>query len=203
MKYTSIILAAGTSKRMKTPKVFLRWGNSTVIETIIAAIQQAGVEEVLIVAGGNYKKICNLVYGNIHVKVVFNPHSKNDSMMTSLQTGVTNLSFGIEGCLVFLGDQPMIQPATIQAIIQTAIHEDCDLIIPSFQFRRGHPLLIKNSLFPDLLKQSEETTLRDFIEAHNETIHYVDVPTNEVLLDIDTPEDYKKYKPLNSGTSHD
>jgi len=66
-----------------------------------------------------------------------------------------------------------------------------DLIIPSFQMRRGHPWLVGRSLWPALNSLSEDQTMRDFLRQQQSNIHYLVVDTPSILQDMDTPEDYQ------------
>ncbi len=65
------------------------------------------------------------------------------------------------------------------------------IIIPSYQLKRGHPILIDRALWPEVLALPETATLRDFVRAHEAQICYVVVETDSVLKDLDTPEDYE------------
>jgi molybdenum cofactor cytidylyltransferase len=67
-----------------------------------------------------------------------------------------------------------------------------DLIIPSFQMRRGHPWLIGRRLWPGLSSLSADQTMRDFIHQQQDQIHYLLVDTSSILQDMDTPEDYQR-----------
>jgi len=68
-------------------------------------------------------------------------------------------------------------------------------VAPSYQMRRGHPMLFHRSLWPEILALHPPQTLRDLLLAHAERIHYVTVDTPTILQDVDTPEDYLKFRP--------
>jgi molybdenum cofactor cytidylyltransferase len=61
--------------------------------------------------------------------------------------------------------------------------------------RRGHPWLVDRALWPELLALQSPYTLRDFLTAHAGEIRYLDVDTDSILQDLDTPEDYTQQKP--------
>ena len=113
-------------------------------------------------------------------------------MLVSIQVGVRALSddvsAALSAALIVLGDQPRIQRTIIQQII--AAQQAEAIIIPSYQMKRGHPILIDRALWPAVLALPETATLRDFIRAHDDQIRYVVVETDSVLKDLDTPEDY-------------
>jgi len=68
------------------------------------------------------------------------------------------------------------------------------LVVPSFQMRRGHPWLVERSLWSEIL-DIQNGTMREFLDKHANQIQYVNLSTPTILQDLDTPEDYLKYKP--------
>ena len=73
------------------------------------------------------------------------------------------------------------------------------LIVPSFQKRRGHPWLVEQSFWSEILDLKPPATMRDFLQSHAGFIHYLPVYTPTVLKDLDTPEDYALMRPENPG----
>jgi molybdenum cofactor cytidylyltransferase len=88
-----------------------------------------------------------------------------------------------------LGDQPRLRREIVQRVIAAA--EPDKLIIPSFQMKRGHPILIPRSMWPGILALPPEASLRDVIRANEARLRYVLCDDDSVLRDIDTPEDYR------------
>jgi molybdenum cofactor cytidylyltransferase len=70
-----------------------------------------------------------------------------------------------------------------------------NLIVPSFQMRRGHPWLVARPLWNELLEMKSPQSPREFLNKHAGEIHYVEVGTPSILADLDTPEDYQKSHP--------
>jgi len=58
---TGIVLAAGESKRMGEPKMLMPWGKSTVLQTVISTLQAAGINDVLVITGGNHEQVESLI----------------------------------------------------------------------------------------------------------------------------------------------
>jgi molybdenum cofactor cytidylyltransferase len=69
------------------------------------------------------------------------------------------------------------------------------LIVPSYQKHRGHPWLIDCSLWGEVLALKPPENLRDFLRAKTEQIHYLEVDSPSILQDLDTPEDYQRFRP--------
>jgi molybdenum cofactor cytidylyltransferase len=190
----AVILAAGQSRRMGQPKMILPWGNLTVIGQVASVLAEAGVEEIVAVVGGARQKVEAALAG-MPVRTVFNPRFEEDEMTPSLQAGLRALRTDTRGCLVVLGDQPQIEGAIVKEVLATFLSSGADLVIPSYQMRRGHPWLISKSMWKEIQALQPPDTLRDFINWHADRIHYLNVSSPSVLKDLDTPGDYDRERP--------
>lgn len=182
---------------MGSPKLLLPWGNTTVLGHVISTYQSADVEEILVVTGGAHKQIEEIV--NIHkVRSVFNEQYAGGEMLSSLQRGLQALLPNrdkVQAALIGLGDQPQVQVRTVQGICEAYRSRPSRLIVPSFENRRGHPWLVENTLWQELLEMKPPRSPRDFLSGHTGEIHYVEVDTPSILADLDTPEDYRNARP--------
>ena len=100
-----------------------------------------------------------------------------------------------QAALIGLGDQPQVQEASVRAICEAFRTRGSELIVPSFQMRRGHPWLVERSLWQPLLKMDRQQSPRDFLHQHAQNIEYVPVETPTILADIDTMSDYQRARP--------
>lgn len=177
--------------------MLLPWGNTTVLGHVISTYQSAGVEDILIVTGGAHEQIEEIV--NLYkVRNVFNEQYTEGGMLSSLQRGLETLLPNrdkVQAALIGLGDQPQVQIRTVQEICETYRSRPSRLIVPSFQMRRGHPWLVENSLWQELLELKTPHSPRDFLSSHAGEIRYVEVDTASIMADLDTPEDYQNACP--------
>jgi molybdenum cofactor cytidylyltransferase len=184
----AIVLAAGQSRRMGRNKMLLPYGSSTVLETIVTeVIACPAVAEVIVVTGHEADRIAALLAA-YPVRCVFNPAYARSEMLVSLQVGLRALSDEVQAALVAPGDHPRLRHEVIQRVIDA--YQSGVLAIPSYQMKRGHPLLIDRAWWGELLALPETATLRNFIRRHEDHIRYVVVETDSVLKDMDTPDDY-------------
>jgi len=190
---TAIILAAGQSLRMGEPKLLLPWGKSTVLQTVISALQSAGVDETLVVTGAMHEQVEALIGRS--VQTVFNPAYAEGEMLSSIQAGLAEKQREARAVLICLGDQPQVQARTVQRILQTYKRTGASIIVPSYEKRRGHPWLVGREHWDEILRMREPETMRDFLNKHTSGIRYMEVDTPSVLADLDTPDDYLKSKP--------
>ena len=190
---TAIILAAGQSKRMGQPKMLLPWGETTVLEKVIVTFETAGVDDLLVVTGGNREHVETLV--GEFARCIFNPKYAEGEMLSSVQAGLAGLKPGVEAVLIGLGDQPQIQERSVQLIIDEYRKSRASIVVPSYQMRRGHPWLVTRTHWDEILSMKSPASLRDFLRNHADEIHYVKLNNDSILQDLDTPEDYLKSKP--------
>jgi molybdenum cofactor cytidylyltransferase len=193
---SAIVLAAGLSTRMGRPKLVMPWGTTTVIGQVVTTFAHAGADEIVVVTGGAQVEVEAAVCGvtGAAVRTVFNPRFAEDDMLVSLQAGMGVLGEEVQAMLVALGDQPQIEAAVIRLLLEAYHASHSPLIVPSYQMRRGHPWVVSHSLWPDLLSAPVGFTMRDFLNAHQQQITYIAVESSSILRDLDTPEDYERWK---------
>lgn len=86
---TALILAAGQSKRMGQPKMLLPWSEKTVLEQVVHTFKSAGVEDILVITGGDKERVETLVSNS--ARTVFNPDFAKGEMLSSIQAGLAGL----------------------------------------------------------------------------------------------------------------
>ncbi|MBV6395511.1 MAG: Molybdenum cofactor cytidylyltransferase [Anaerolineales bacterium] len=194
MKITALILAAGQSTRMGQPKMLLPWGETTVLGQVIETIRRAGLDDIIVVTGGERERVEKLVT-SYKVQVAHNMDFKSGGMLSSLQCGLRALKPTAGAALIFLGDQPQIQERSVQAVTSRFEETKANLVVPSYQMRRGHPWLAARPLWSEILSMPAVESPRDFLNRHATGIEYVTVDDPSILADLDTPDDYLKSHP--------
>lgn len=188
MNISAVILAAGKSVRMGQPKMLMPWGETTVLGRVIQTLQSAGVESITLVT--NSAILAQIPTSGM--EVALNDHGV---MLESIQIGLRMQNPAVEAVLVCLGDQPQISLQSIAQVCTAYFQHKARLVVPSYQMRRGHPWLIVRELWDEILSLQAPSSMRDFLNAHQTEIHYVNCDTPDILQDLDTMEDYLKYKP--------
>lgn len=186
------MLAAGLSLRMGLPKVLLPWVNDrSILEHILLQVQTAGVEQLVVVTGRAADEVRETAQ-RAGAAAAHNPNYQTGEMLSSLKVGLQALPEQIAAALVVLGDQPRIQPDIVSAVIHAYQEGEGNIVAPSYQMRRGHPILIDRRYWDELFALPAGGALRDLLDAHAQEIAYVVVESDSVLRDIDTPEDYNE-----------
>lgn len=191
---SAVVLAGGASRRMGRAKMTLPWGLTTVLGQVISTIRSAGIQDVVVVTGASRFEVEPLAVAQ-DTKVAFNASYLQGEMLSSLQTGLTRVPETTDAALIALGDQPQIQGQVVSLVVQEYAESGDPLIVPSYQMRRGHPWLIGRQLWQEILALRTPESPRDFLNRHALDIRYVDVQTPTVLQDLDTEDDYLKWRP--------
>jgi len=186
----AVVLAAGESKRMGVPKLLLPYRQTTIIEAVLAAVTASRVDTTVIVLGSSRRAIRDKA-DRFPVSVAVNSRFR-EGMLSSIQKGIASLPDSPGATLIVLGDQPDITPPVIDRLIK-AWEAGCrGIVIPVFGGKRGHPLLLDLKYRPEVKNLSPETGLRGLLQAHPDDILEVEMSDGRILIDIDTPEDYRK-----------
>ncbi len=194
---SGILLAAGLSTRMGQPKQLLPFGKSTIVETVVDNMLEAKFREVIVVVGHCADQIQDLLVER-PVKIVFNPNYR-EGMLTSAQAGIWSLNFANarnksdrDAFSLMLVDQPFITSELIDKVIDAYAQTDKGIVLPSYNYKRGHPVIFHHQYANDILTlDAESGGVRSLFKSHSEDIHYVPVNTDDVLRDIDYREDYE------------
>jgi len=188
-KIVGIVLAAGLSKRMGAVKSLLQWGDSPLLERVIAHAFRSKLDGLVVVLGYEAEKICKGVdFGGAEV-IINNDYRSGQS--SSLQAGLGALAGDTEGAMFLLGDQPFITHEVIDRLISVFHERQSPLLIPTFHGKRGNPILMHRSLFNMVAYITGDVGARVLFAGLRDRIQEVAVPDPGILVDIDTIEQYR------------
>jgi molybdenum cofactor cytidylyltransferase len=180
----AVILAAGAGSRMGRDKATLRIGpgGPTFVDKIEKTLEEAGVDAVrVVVAPGRTRP-------SRHAVVNPNPAA---GMLSSIHCGLHAFEDELDALLIWPVDHPSVTTATVVAIIDAYRDEGSPIVVPTYQGRRGHPVLFAASTFRELIAADPSQGARAVVHAHTDRLELaVDDPG--VVADIDTPEDYAR-----------
>ena len=190
-KLSILILAAGNSSRLGSPKQLIEFEGKTLIERIIETALSIS-EEVLIVLGGNSELILpKLERFKDTISTVFNPDWQ-EGMGTSIRFGVEKLAKKSDIILILLSDQPFISKVLLQNMLQTYASSQNSIVACVYNNALGVPMLFDKSVFPVLLKLGGDKGAKSFLHLYENKISLVEFP--EGIIDIDTLEDVENLK---------
>ncbi len=184
----AIILAAGFSRRMGRLKALLPLGERTLADHIIATFVQNNLDVYVIV--GYQGRAVRVGINTAAVTVVENPDYER-GMFTSVQAGVRALPAGCPRFFVTPLDVPLVSPATVARLLNEAQRHPDAVIRPTFERRRGHPVLLPVRLGPRVLEWDKPGGLRALLATEADAVD-VSVPDPHILFDVDIPADYEE-----------
>ena len=184
---SAILLAAGQSRRMGAFKPLLPFGNKTVIECCIDYLQRGGVETIVVVLGHRANEVREALR-NLPVIFATNPDPTSE-MGASIAAGVRELPSSAQAALIALSDHPAVPANVVSTLLQTW-ENGARLVIPTWQNRGGHPVLVDLTFKQELLHLSSTGGLKALFEAHSEEVKRVPVDSPFIARDMDTWDDY-------------
>lgn len=190
MTAAAILLAAGESERMGSPKPLLAWGRETLVEYQVRQLREAGCDPVIVVLGHRSGQIAPLVRD---AAVVVN-NAYREGRASSLSLGAAAVPRSASAVVILGVDQP--RPASLTAdLLLEHSRAGATITIPTCGGKRGHPVVVASTLLPELLTATEaEMGLRGVLARHRGATREVPCDSPIVLLDINTPQEYEDAK---------
>jgi molybdenum cofactor cytidylyltransferase len=185
-----IVLAAGGSTRMGRPKMLLPAGSGTLLSAAVAPLLEAGLNPVVVVLGDRAEEIRRNAALPTDPRLVFVVCADWAAGMSS------SLKCGLEACadadavVIALGDQPGVTAKRVR-MVTAAFGPGRDLVVPVHREIPAHPVLFGRSLFSELEALSGDVGAREVVQRHEGEAVRIEI---ETLPDIDTEEDYERFK---------
>jgi molybdenum cofactor cytidylyltransferase len=183
-----LILAAGESRRMGSPKALLEYQGETFLDRLIGLLSRQCAPVIAVLGAGEQTIRAGLRRAG-QARLVSNPDFRL-GQTTSLQCGLRAVPGEAEGVVFTLVDHPAVTPETIAALL--ACRQAAPLRIPRFQGRRGHPIWMAPALIPEFLALPASSSAREVVARHAAEIACVDVDDPGILADIDDAEAYRR-----------
>lgn len=189
----AVIAAAGDSRRMGQCKALLPWHGQPAVLALARRLAQERTSPIVCVVGAQRAAI-EAALAPLPVRIAHNAAHATSGLLDSYQVGIRTLQPHprLTGALLSLVDQPHIPSGVYQALLQRAHDNPGCVIRPRHLGRCGHPFYLPASLWDALLRVPAGQTMRDFLRAHRSAMDEVEVQTDAILLDLDTPQDYER-----------
>jgi molybdenum cofactor cytidylyltransferase len=195
MRTFGLIPAAGKSRRMGTPKLLLPFGESTVFEQVLSCVRSAGIVDVLVVVAPDAEELADLAASaGAHVLRLA---ADTPDMRTTCLHGLAWIEAHLhpqqqDGWLLLPADHPTVRPDVVRALLAGAGETTGKtIIVPTYAGRRGHPTLLRWSHVVAIRALPSDQGLNVFIRAYSTETLELPWPRDEILHDLDTPEDYQ------------
>ncbi|MDF1568547.1 MAG: NTP transferase domain-containing protein [Spirochaetaceae bacterium] len=184
-----IIPAAGRSRRMGSWKAALPWGEMTVLEKVTSEAVAAGCRT-FVVGGYRHGELKRILTGREGLVILRNP-SWRFGMDTTIKTALPSVT--TDWFFVVPVDMPLVGQDDYKKLTAAALaNPDMEVVRPSFEGRAGHPVLIRRTLVPALLRAPRGVQLKHSLEGRR--VLSIDWHHDGVIRDLDTPIDYEQIK---------
>jgi molybdenum cofactor cytidylyltransferase len=187
---SAILLAAGRSRRMGAFKPLLPFGGVTVVERCVSVLREGGADEVVVVVGHRAEELRGRLAHLSCVRFAVNEDAGSE-MGASVARGVEGLSRRTGAVLVALVDQPAVPAAVVRQIVGAHAETGARLVVPTWEGRGGHPVLIDLAFRDELLSLDPSAGLRALFGAHHAEVLRLGVGSPYVVRDMDTWEEYR------------
>jgi molybdenum cofactor cytidylyltransferase len=196
----AIVPAAGHSTRMGRPKLSLPLGDRTVLEHVVSALRTGGVDQVLVIVGSHVPRLADLA--SAAGAGVLRLTEPTPDMRSTVERGLDWIEEHFrpqpdEPWLLVPADHPTLDAGVVHQILAVA---GPFIVIPVHSGRRGHPTRFawKHAVGIRVLPAGQGINV--FIREHATEVSELPVSNADVLIDLDTPEDYARL--VASGFHH-
>ena len=194
----ALILAAGESRRMGSPKATLPFptgeatpGKVTFLDHLVSVVQRPRVGLMRVVLGASAETIQK----RVHLKpdwIVHNPDWAR-GQLSSIQAGIRSLPEATDGILLCPVDTPLISSALVDQLVKRFYETGKPIVLTVHRAKRGHPVIFSRALFGELLGAPLDQGAKAVVNAHRQETLEIDTEDVGVTLDIDTPELYRQH----------
>jgi molybdenum cofactor cytidylyltransferase len=194
-RITAIVLAAGKSSRMGSNKLLIELNSKPLLRHCVEALKASSVHDVIVVTGNEPERI-QTALERLDVKFVHNANY-TEGLATSLKRGLAAAPAETDAALVCLGDMPLVDAQTIDRLVAAFnVAEHRTICVPTFEGKRGNPVLWGRQHFIGIEGIEGDQGGRLLLDALSDEVVEVEVRTQAVLVDVDTPDALQEVKSI-------
>ena len=188
---SGVILAAGDSSRMGSPKALLSTPDGrTFVVSIADTFARAGLDDTFVVTGRDHDQIAAAL-SDVPVRVVRNPdpaRGQLSSLLTAMETAVRPET---EALVVTLVDVPLLSVDTVRLVVSEWRRTRAPVVRPAIGGRHGHPVVFDRRVFEELRQAPLDAGAKVVVRRYAAELLNVPVTDTGCLIDVDTPRDYE------------
>jgi len=188
--FEAVVLAAGSGSRFGGGKLLAAWDAGVLLEGALAAAFAAPVRSVTVVIGADAEAVAAAARDFDPRALIVYAADYVEGMSASLRAGIASLPADADAAFVFLGDMPRVPTEVLHRMAQ-AVADGAAAAAPVFEGRRGNPVLLARSLFPQLLALTGDAGARGVLQALGDRLALVEAPDDGVLFDVDRISDLR------------
>ena len=186
MVITCILLSAGLSERFGSPKALARFGHTTVVGHIQNTLLKSSCDKIIVVLGAHAQRIQPSIFIHSRIRVVYNK-DYNLGQLSSVQAGCREADGPSTGLMFLPVDCPLIQSSSIDIIIEHFKKFGPDILIPTYQNKKGHPPVFHQHLKSKILDLPMNLGLNSLFAEHPPQTIEINDPG--IIKSFNTPEE--------------
>jgi molybdenum cofactor cytidylyltransferase len=183
-----IILAAGASTRLGTPKQLLPYNGITLLRRTVQTVLLSGMKSVHVILGFEAEKM-KLEITGLPVHTIVNPNWQK-GISTSIRSGIQSIKLTIDAALIVLCDQPKLSVDILNTLIETYHATRAPIVTCKYAGTVGVPAIFDRRIFPELLLLKGNHGAKNIIERY--TRERIEIEFYGGEIDIDTATDHKQ-----------
>lgn len=196
-----LVLAAGRSRRMGRCKQLLPYEDGTIIEAVLQAALETTLDGLVIVANPQVERFLRgYLPEQCFMVVNDDPESEMiESVRIGLRTVKTEFeAAGADGVMVLLGDQPQITGGLVTTCAEAyrLPRKHSGILVATYKRRPGHPTVFSVELLEEIEDWPAGRKLSDLLDEHADVVRRFPITSCPMPMDIDTPDDYDRLKPI-------
>ena len=184
---TGVVLAAGDSRRLGTPKQVLPYRDTTLLGATLGVARGAGFDQLIVTLGGAARAVRDAVCLQGADVVVLADSGTGCS--TSLRAAIERVDRRAAGIVLMLGDQPCMDPATVRRLATEG--PVTDIMVCRYDDGIGHPFWLSRSVFGELQRLHGDKGVWKLVESGRHEVRELAVD-GPIPLDVDTWDDYRR-----------
>jgi CTP:molybdopterin cytidylyltransferase MocA len=179
---------------MGSPKAaLLTPDGNTFVTHIVRTLHAAGVVDLVIVTGRHHDAVIDALARDGQItspRIVCNPDPSRGQLSSLIAGMATVITPSTEAVMMTLVDVPLVQVATVTAVIDAWRRSRAPIVRPAIGDRHGHPVIFDRAVFDELRRAPLDAGAKSVVRAHQDEIVNVAVDDEECVRDVDTPDDY-------------
>ncbi len=196
-----IILGAGASSRFGRPKQLLRLKDKFLIEWVLEAALGSKLDKIVLVLGSSHQKVLEALakkLQNPKLSIEINPDFIK-GQGHSLRVGLSKVKDDFAAVMFLLADQPMMNSATINFLLEKFHAADKDICAPTYRGKRKNPTIFSHRFYGRLMNISGDIGARKLIDENPDRVLAVEIDDPLCFFDVDTQKDFNQLKDLMSA----
>ena len=186
-RVTGVVLAAGGSRRLGTPKQLLPYRGTTVLGATLEVARGAGFDQLIVTLGGAAQAVRDTV--SLDGADVVTVDDFGTGCSASLRVALGRVHPDAAGIVLMLGDQPEVDTALVRRLL--AEGSGSPVTVCRYTDGIGHPFWLSRSVFGELAQLHGDKGIWKLIESGSVGVHELAVD-GTVPLDVDTWDDYRR-----------